>query len=248
MVNSDLAVGTLDLKRVRAPGCTVQEADRSARKRSAGDRSPPGATGEYEQAIAVGPRSTVAPASKGGRDAPAEVLGGFREPVERAWCMSAEGSVTMISNRPHRTRAWATVCRACCSCVRGDGLLRSYKYDTTRSHYFHCAHATDDHLATRSHAPRCPDVIACGNRCRRARRMWPNPGVQGRKALLASRGDSRPPDRGRSLRARRSDTGSGLHLGRPTNGRCQRTVEDSVGSEHAMEWQASRDSSQPIGS
>lgn len=71
------------------------------------------------------------------------------------------------------------VCRGCCSCLRGDGLLRYYKYDTTRSHYFHCAHATDDHLATRSQAPRGPDVIVSGNRCRRARRMWLNPGVQG---------------------------------------------------------------------
>src|SRR5690348_2692035 len=102
-----------------------------------------------------GARSTVAPASKGGRDAPAEVLGGFREPVERAWCMSAEGSVTMISNRPHRTRAGRRPAAAvvvpflatACSGTTG----------TTRpaAHYFCDAHATDDHLATRSHAPRC---------------------------------------------------------------------------------------------
>ena len=51
-----------------------------------------------------GARSTVAPAPKGGRDAPAEVLGGVREAAERAWCMSAEGSVTMISNGSRRTR------------------------------------------------------------------------------------------------------------------------------------------------
>jgi hypothetical protein len=109
----------------------------------------------------------------------------------------------------------------------------------------------DDYVTIRNPKPRDPkprssDIIASGGGRRRTRRMRTNSGVQGRNAFLASGRDSRTHRDGeRSVRPRRSNTGSWLHLGLPTKGWHRHTIEDPVGRQYATEWRASTDSSQP---